>query len=392
MEKTHIGILSYYPFPEGMAPTTRIIAYSKGLCANGAVVDIYSFAFLEKTQKPIINGNIGDVKYHMSPIHHTANHFTNAFKRYIGIRVRTIIDIYKAHSANPFQCLLISFDNLGYMLSFVPILRMFGIRLVFIGDEFPPPIRALKTEVPKWQLLLYKLIYKFIDRRVLMTKQLEEFYNNKVSMKPTFLLNSIIDLDRFKGVSSQEVDREYFCYMGNMMLAKDDVCTIVRAFSLITEDFPGIDLYLYGTPGKEDYHIVKNLIDKLRMGDRVVFKGRASYEQVPQILSNATALLTAQPQTVRAQGGFPTKLGEYMMSKRPVVLTDVGEIHCYVQDGVNVFMVTPENPEEYAQAIKKVLTDKEKTAQIVENAYQLACNQYGNVYVTKPLLSFLEKK
>ena len=82
MNKTHIGILCYYTFPEGMAPTTRIIAYSKGLCANGADVDVYSFAFIEKERKPIIDGRIGAVKYHMSPIHHTSNHFTNAFKTF----------------------------------------------------------------------------------------------------------------------------------------------------------------------------------------------------------------------------------------------------------------------------------------------------------------------
>ncbi len=391
MKKTHIGILCHYPFPEGMAPTTRIIAYSKGLCANGADVDIFSFAFLDKEEKTLIDGKIGDVKYHLSSVHHTSNHLTNALKKYFWIKIKMIIDIYRANNVNKFLCLLISFDSLSYLLSFVPVLRLLGIRLVFIGDEFPPPIRALKSEVPKWQLMVYRFIHKFIDKRVLMTKKLEEFYNNKVSFKPTFLLNSIIDIERFTNVTPQEVDRAYFCYMGNMQLAKDDVCTIIRAFSIVSNDYLDIDLYLYGSPNKKDLMIVQSLIQQLKMENRIFVKGRAQYDQVPQILCNATALLTAQPQTVRAQGGFPTKLGEYMMSKRPIILTDVGEIHCYVQDEVNVLFVKPESPEEYAERIVYVLEHKDKMHQITENAYLLASNHYGNVAVTKSLLCFLEE-
>ena len=390
MNKTHIGILCHYPFPEGMAPTTRIIAYSKGLCANGADVDVFSFVFLDKEEKTIINGKIGEVKYHLSPLSHTSNHLTNAVKRYLLVKIKMIIDIYRVNKHNKFRCLLISFDRLSYMLFFVPILRLLGIRLVFIGDEFPPPIRALKSEVPKWQLIMYRYIFRFIDKRVLMTKKLEDFYNNKVSIKPTFLLNSIVDIERFTSITRQEVSRAYLCYMGNMQLAKDDVCTIIRAFNLLANDYPDIDLYLYGDPNEEDLAIVKSLIEQLNNEDRIFIKGRVQYNQVPQILCNATALLTAQPQTVRAQGGFPTKLGEYMMSKRPVVLTDVGEIRYYVQDNEDVLFVKPESPEDYSERIAYVLEHKDKMRQITENAYLLALNQYGNVAVTKSLLAFLE--
>ena len=391
MDTIHIGILCYYTFPEGMAPTTRIIAYSKGLCANGADVDIFSFAFLGKEEKPTIDGMIGSVKYHMSAVDHTSNHFANAFKRYIWIRIKTIIDIYKAHKKDKFNCLLISFDNLSYMFSFVPILRLLGIRLVFIGDEFPPPIRALKSKIPQSHIIAYKFLYNFIDKRVLMTKNLEAFYNEKISYKPSFLLNSIIDLDRFQNVAPQEVRRPYMCYMGNMMLAKDDVCTIIRAFSLIVDKYPSYDLYLFGNPTPADYSIVRSLIRELELDNCVFIKGRASYNQVPKLLCNATVLLTAQPQTVRAQGGFPTKLGEYMMSKRPIVLTDVGEIKNYLQDGINVFMVSPESPEEYANKIIYILENKETVSQVIDNAYNLAASNYGSTVVTKALLSFLLK-
>ena len=39
----HIGILCGYPFPEGMAATNRILAYSKGLNESGIEIDIFIF-------------------------------------------------------------------------------------------------------------------------------------------------------------------------------------------------------------------------------------------------------------------------------------------------------------------------------------------------------------
>ena len=48
-------------------------------------------------------------------------------------------------------------------------------------------------------------------------------------------------------------------------------------------------------------------------------------------------LVLARPDNIQAKGGFPTKLGEYLATGNPVVVTKVGEIPNYLIDGVNAF-------------------------------------------------------
>ena len=59
---------------------------------------------------------------------------------------------------------------------------------------------------------------------------------------------------------------------------------------------------------------------------------------MPKYLCNAKLLALARPDSIQAQGGFPTKLGEYLATGRPVVVTKVGEIPDYLEDGVNAFL------------------------------------------------------
>ena len=50
----------------------------------------------------------------------------------------------------------------------------------------------------------------------------------------------------------------------------------------------------------------------------------------------------ARPDSRQARGGFPTKLGEYLATGKPVCVTKVGEITVYLEDNVSAFLAEPE--------------------------------------------------
>ena len=125
------------------------------------------------------------------------------------------------------------------------------------------------------------------------------------------------------------------------------------------------------------------------MQDRVFIKGRIDYSEVPQTLVNATVLVTSQPNTMRAEGGFPTKMGEYMMTHVPMLVTDVGEIHEYVQDGVNTYMAPPEDPQAYAWKLKYILSHLDEAKQVAERAYNFARKNFAARKATQDMLYFL---
>ncbi len=387
-----VGVLCTYAFPEGMAPTIRILSYGQGLIENGCSVEVVVFQPKVCDDRYPLSGYVGGVKYTYS---HKRDSSRSTLYKCLVDRPKALFNalriLRESDRRQKFDCILLSFDSPLYMFFFAPVLRFMGFRLGFVGDEFPEPIRRLKNSIPFYYKWTYKFVYHFISFRVLMTTALREYYDSVVCVKPTHILCSILNTGRFDGISRRTVSRKYICYMGNMMLAKDNVDNIIRAFCRICDDFKDINLHLYGTPDDKDRDFVQNVISELKLNDRVFIKGRINYDSVPQVLADAEILVTSQPNTKRAAGGFPTKLAEYMMSHTPVIATDVGEIRNYVHDGETIFMVEPCDDFAYAEKMKYILTHPCEAKAVSDRAYDYAVRNFGARQVAEGLVEFLDK-
>lgn len=222
-----------------------------------------------------------------------------------------------------------------------------------------------------------------------MTRNLQDFYDSKICPKPTLLLSTVVDTDRFMNVSQMKSERDYLCYMGNMELSKDNVDNIIRAFNIIRDDYPDLDLHLYGSPNSRDRNYLLSIIKELELGDRVFIKGRIDNRDVPKVLAGAKILVASQPDTKRAEGGFPTKLGEYFMSGVPTILTDVGEISVYVKDSVNGYLVLPSRPDLYAKKIQHILDRYQEALDVAQYAKMYVWNNFGYEVAGKNISSFI---
>lgn len=368
-----VVVVCFYHFPEGMAPTNRILAYCRGLVQNQVECDILTFTPHTKEMNTPMAGEFEGVKYRYV---HQRPEKTSKLYRLLVDRPRSFLEVVREvrreNRKAPIDVVLLSFDSIYMMLFFVPMLRWFaGVRLAFIGDEYPYPIRRrLAPRLPWWRRKMLKLCFAGISARILMTRALADFFNRQISLKPTHLLPTIIDPRRFEGVERQTTGTPYLCYMGNMELSKDNVDNIIRAFALIAAERPDLELHLFGTPNSRDLATLKALTETLQLNHRVVFCGRVGYMEVPRVLSNARILVSSQPDTKRAEGGFPTKLGEYLITGVPLLLTDVGEIGRYIHDGENGYLAPPENPEAYAAKLNAILDHYDRALQVAANGRQ----------------------
>lgn len=388
-----VGVFTFFPFPKGLAPTTRIIAYCKGLQKNGCKVEVFSCRWNPDNENIPLKGKVEGVPFQNSHLWHTkyGKLFKVTIDKYLLYR-NTIRNIKKSHLTEPFDVFLVANDSVCLLSKYLPEFNKLGIKTVFIIDEYPPAIQELKNEVPQSWLESFKKIDKYFSGRVLMTEALRDYYNEKISVLPSHIMCSILDEGRFKNVIPQKSEREYLCYMGNLMLKKDDICTIIRAFCEIKDEFPGLDLHLYGNESTpEESQILRALISEQGAQNRVFLKGRVDYEQVPAILAGATLLVTAQPNTKRAEGGFPTKMGEYMMTGVPMVVTDVGEISHYVTHKIDCYMVPSESPHKYAETLRYALTHEDESKQIAKQAYENAYQNYSSKEVGEALVNFLQQ-
>lgn len=391
-----IGIITFWELPEGMAPTTRIVAYSKGLVENGVLVEIFSFRriFKDEAQSIVKSGWVRGAYYSYLHYFNTRGRKWKAVRVLdeLILRMKLFLNLNRSIRKGSFDAFLLSFDDLNSFGAYMGILRFFKVPLVFVADEFPIPIRDyLKDEVPAEMLVQYQKYHRHFAGRILMSHALANYYNETMGIKPTFILNTIIDSSRFTQEIKDAAESPYVCYMGNLDLRKDDVLNIISAFALIARKYPELDLFLFGSPGEEHMQLVLEKIASEGLENRIFYKGRATYEQVPCILKKATILVNALPVTKRAEGGFPTKLGEYLLSCRPSIFTESGDIKKYLQDGVHAFIVPPEDAASYADKMSYILENYEKASDIAAHGAQFIRENFNALEQTKELIGFLYK-
>lgn len=387
-----VSVVCTFSFPEGLAASARIISYMKGLHQHGAKTDVFIYRPTDLHTNPSSYPAYGTYEGINYRYPNTRVYSKYKICRFIGRYYYwgvTCYNIWKENKAEKIDFLLISNDFLDILFLFTLWAKILGIKSVFITDEYPEPIRVyLKKDIPTWKKRLYNFILKYEDSFIFMTEKLNVFFNSKLN-KPYYILPTITDTSRFNINAADNVQKKYMCYMGNMELSKDNVDNIIRAFSMIANKYPDIDFYLYGAPSPKDYNVIISVIEECNLSDRVFIKGRVSSLEVPSILKNAYLLVSSQPNSKRAEGGFPTKLGEYMATGVPAILTDVGEITKYVQDGVHVYIVEPENHIAYASKLDFIFSNYSEALDIASNAKEYLLNNFDYKSVSKKLLDFL---
>jgi len=230
-----------------------------------------------------------------------------------------------------------------------------------------------------------------IDVFAIMTTTLINYYKNYTGEKTKIVhLPMTVDFSRFDGVAvNSDLNKQYIAYCGTMNIKKDGVDILINSFIKIMDDFPELYLYIAGQLlPKDDYVHLKNIVIKNKAQDRILFLGIISKEEMPGFLSNALVLAMARPQSKQAEGGFPTKLGEYLATGKPVCVTNVGEIGNYLKDNESVFMAEPDSVNSFADALKRALTDK-NAVEIGHNGRNVAFEKFNKDIQKNILYNFL---
>jgi glycosyltransferase involved in cell wall biosynthesis len=172
--------------------------------------------------------------------------------------------------------------------------------------------------------------------------------------------------------------------------AKDGVNILIEAFVEIAKDFPNIHLCLYGFWAYDTQKHL-DLIKNSGLGHRILYSKAIDSNEVINVLMNASLLVLPRPDSHQARGGFPTKLGEYLATSKPVVSTRVGEIPLYLKDQQSVFFCKPSSVESLADAMTKALSDPQLAFEVGLKGRKIAENEFASSIQAKKLQEFLNQ-
>lgn len=243
-----------------------------------------------------------------------------------------------------------------------------------------------------FQVFFETKIFPKLSGLALMTSTLLKHYSMFANHPKLIHLAMTVDLDRFRAISTPpEVFKSpYIAFVGVMNDAKDGVNILVKAFAQISQTYPDLKLYLvgswnYDTPG----HLVQ--IEELGMTSRIFWMGEYPKNIIPSIIKGAKLLVLPRPDSKQAQGGFPTKLGEYLATGNPVCATTVGEIPNYLEDGDSVFFAKPGDSDEFARVMDIALENPGNAMRVGNNGKKVAEMQFNHNIQAIKLYGFLKE-
>ncbi len=167
----------------------------------------------------------------------------------------------------------------------------------------------------------------------------------------------VVDNTRFDGLIKTDSQR-YIAYCGKASNNKDGVDRLIKAFSIVQKKLPDVKLFIIGDPPDSDSDNI-NLVKSLNLEVNIVFTGKVEADIIPQILKDASVLALARPDNLQNRYGFPTKLGEYLLTSNPVVITRVGDIPLFLKDGESAYMSDCDDIEAFASNLIKAKENKE---------------------------------
>jgi glycosyltransferase involved in cell wall biosynthesis len=221
---------------------------------------------------------------------------------------------------------------------------------------------------------------KCLSGLFVISEHLKSFFVD-MGVKPErlYVVNMIVDDKRFEGIRKKDSLKKYIAYCGNASNNKDGVDQLIESFALISPKYPDLYLYIIGkAPDCKEENNNLQLSQELGVSDKVVFTGTVTYDDMPQILTDAVILALDRPDSLQAKHGFPTKLGEYLLTGNPVVVTSVGDIPRFLKDGENAMLAEPNQPEIFASKIEWLLNNLQQATSIGNRGRLTAKENFNN--------------
>ena len=270
---------------------------------------------------------------------------------------------------------------------FFKVLRRKGIK-VFHEKTEHPDVYCFKG----FNLSKYKREVHRVDCMFVISTALKEYYMSLGILEENIVvLNMTVDSNRFEGLRKQ-LSEPYIAYCGTASNNKDGVDELIKAFAIVHKTHPEVKLYIIGNiPQKKDISGNLKLIESLNLKNSIVFTGVVTAADIPQILKNAVVLALDRPDSLQAQCGFPTKLGEYLLTENPVVVTKVGDIPVFLKDGESALLAEERNPQEFASKIIWALDHSDAAAEIGKKGAEVALEKFNYLTETKKILSRLQR-
>jgi glycosyltransferase involved in cell wall biosynthesis len=217
-----------------------------------------------------------------------------------------------------------------------------------------------------------KFNYRHCDRIVSVTDKLKDELVRLYSVPESkiHIINNGANTDVFKPLDSKQTrkklrlddSKKYVCFVGHLA-AWQGVEFLIQASPLILEKCPDARFLIIGDGVMKDKLI--EITSELGVSDKFTFTGRVPYEQVPFYINAADVCVAPFIKERNSRIGLSAlKTYEYLACGKPIVASSIPGVHDLIESSGGGISVTPEDPEELANAVVRLLSDEKARAEM----------------------------
>lgn len=362
---------SYQP---NTAPTNRLLSFLRGFSELGTQVEV---VFLEP------DSNYNKVTEHLPNIYF--NYMWDRLRK----KNRFIEKLAGFYWGWKFSKNLKAGDKVILLTAgrvFFNLINRKDVKLYHERTEHPDIYMIKGFDIKK-----YKARIKDLDGMFVISTALKGYFSSLGLAKEKIeIVNMTVDSNRFINLR-KEPSEKYIAYCGTAFNNKDGVDELIKSFAIVHKVHPEVKLYIIGkTLDPKDVSGNLKLMETLGLKDSIVFTGIVSAADMPQILKNATILTLDRPDSLQAQCGFPTKLGEYLLTENPVVVTEVGDIPLFLKDGETAILAEERNQEDFSSKLIWALEHPVESAKIGKAGAQVAMREFNYLTETKEIIKAIQ--
>lgn len=365
-----ITFISNNVFPSSNASAVHQLNYMKGLANLGHNITILTTT----KQKEAIN--IENIKVVDTGISST---------QYFGIkkinnRIKSLQacqgELYKQKTKQAIDLLVILTVDYFSVSFFLKMSKKINIPTIHERGENP---FIIKPNLPFAKFFIYRYLKYLIP-------QFNGIYlanNNLISFFKKYThpnckikrISGVVDYNAFQVKQEAIYNFEYFAYCGTLYGTKDGVEIMISAFNSFSKKHPHVKLIIAGdnTDSKKMRRINALVENNCK---NIIFTGHIGRNKIINILNNAKALLLARPDNTQAKYGFPSKLGEYLSTGNPIVITNTSDITDYLKDGHTAFIANPDSIESFCNKLIEMYNSEEKLI-IGKRGKEIAKNNFS---------------
>lgn len=256
------------------------------------------------------------------------------------------------------------------------------------------PVYSIKKVIYKTVFNALEVVLKYYDGLICISTAIEK-YGQKFNMR-TIRIPILTNPYFEKSVSSNSYAKDdsfNIGFSGSIHPSKENLLEFFNVLGKLNKEGIEFTLNLCG-PIKDSHKTL--LLDKLAttldIKGCINFYGKLNAQELSSFLDQQQLLVIPRGYTLQNNFGFSTKLSDYLDHGKPILVTDVSDNKLFIEDGVNGFIVPPDDNDKMYEKLSYIIANYVDINETIKaNARKTSLNSFYYKNFHQPLNQFLFK-